>query len=115
MLALPQRFALLEGWALAVIALSQPASQVAVGVRIFALRVKMLGGATVSTGVGSALGCRWSASLLKMAKTKLPTTQISHWPRNCDHGSPERGPEHLEVPVTNRGLPARGPVHGREH
>ena len=44
------------------------------------------GGVTVSTGVGSALGCRWSASLLKMAKKQLPTTQISHSPLNATTG-----------------------------
>ncbi len=76
-------------------------------------RSTVLGGATVSTGVGSALGCRWSASLLKMAKTQLPTTQISHSLLSCGDGSLERGPEHPGVPVTNRGLPDRMPVSGQ--
>ena len=80
-----------------------------------ALAKQVLGGATVSTGVGSVLGCRWSASLLKMAKKQLPTTQITHSPLSCDDGSLERGPEHPGVPVTNRGLPDRKPVGGQGH
>ena len=48
-------------------ALPLSASQPAAALRIFA-KGENAGGATVSTGVGSALGCRWSASLLKMAK-----------------------------------------------
>ena len=53
----------------------------------FTRSVKRSGGATVSTGVGSALGCRWSASLLKMAKKQLPTiTQITHSPLNATTG-----------------------------